>query len=134
MGVDVAFGPCPTFPGAGAARTPSRLDRDPSGRTAVSISRSLLWKVYTIGVGTASAIVAQKAVHGAWKLVTGGDTPPDPNDPDVPMAEAAIWALASGIGLGMAQLLTNRFVARRWIAFTGETPPRTLTTVVKVGP
>ena len=99
----------------------------------MSISRSLMWRVYTVGVGTVSTLATQKLVHGVWKAVTGGDTPPDPNDPNVPLREAAIWALASGVGLGMAQLVTNRFVARRWIAFTGEMPPKPLTTVVKLG-
>lgn len=92
----------------------------------------MMWKVYTVALGTVTTLVAQKVVHAGWKLATG-DTPPDPNDPSVPATEAAIWAIASGIGLGMTQLATNRFVARRWMEFTGEVPPTSLHTRVKLG-
>lgn len=91
----------------------------------MNVSRSLLWKVYTTAVGTVTTIAAQKAVHAAWKYVTG-DNPPNPNDPAVPATEAAIWAVASGIGMGAAQVAGNRFLARRWMSFTGEEPPSAL--------
>lgn len=97
----------------------------------MSVSRSLLWKVYTVALGTVTTVVAQKAVHSAWKFATG-DAPPNPNDPSVPATEAAIWAIASGIGIGVAQLATNRFVARRWMSFTGELPPTSLKASVRL--
>ena len=85
----------------------------------MSIAQNLTWKVYSIVLGTAATLVVQKVLHSGWKFVTG-DQPPNPNDPDVPMAEAGIWALSSGIGLGMAQLTTNRYLARKYReTFTG---------------
>ncbi|HEX2858028.1 MAG TPA: DUF4235 domain-containing protein [Propionibacteriaceae bacterium] len=99
----------------------------------MSISRSLMWRAYTVGIGLVSTVATEKLMHAAWKVITGDDTPPDPNDPDTPMRQAAMWALASGIGMGMAQLATNRFLTRRWIAFTGELPPKPLNTIVKIG-
>lgn len=88
----------------------------------MTISQRLLWNIYAGAVGALTAVVAQKAVRGAWKVATG-DEPPDPNDPATPLNEALIWALAGGIGIGMAQLLTNRFAANRWEAAMGSPAP-----------
>ena len=49
----------------------------------MNVSQKLLWNIYAGAVGALSAVVAQKAVRGAWKVATG-DEPPDPNDPATP--------------------------------------------------
>jgi len=90
----------------------------------MTMSQRLLWNIYAGAVGALTAVVAQKAVRGAWKVVTG-DEPPDPNDPATPISEALIWALAGGIGIGMAQLLTNRLAADRWEKSMGMPAPST---------
>ena len=46
----------------------------------MNVSQKLLWNIYAGAVGALSAVVAQKAVRGAWKVATG-DEPPDPNAP-----------------------------------------------------
>ena len=51
-----------------------------------------------------------------------GDEPPSPTDPDTPVIEAVSWALASGIGMVSAQLLTQRIAARHWGKIGNETP------------
>lgn len=86
-----------------------------------SISKNLSFKVYAGVIGAVTTMVSQRLVSALWKASTG-DTPPNPNDPDVPATEAAIWALASGIGLGATQLVMNRFLGRRYEAFFGEHP------------
>jgi len=88
----------------------------------MSMSQKLLWNLYAGVIGAASAIAAQKLVRGAWKLATG-DEPPDPNDPATPLSEAMIWALAGGIGIGVAQMMTNRFAAVRWEKAMGSPAP-----------
>ena len=88
----------------------------------MNVSQRLLWNIYAGGVGVLSALIAQKAVRGAWKLATG-DEPPDPNDPATPLGEALIWALAGGIGIGIAQLLTNRIAADQWEKAMGPPAP-----------
>lgn len=82
------------------------------------MSKKLTWKVYSIVLGIVTTVVAQKAVTGAWKIVTG-DEPPDPNDPSTPAMEAAIWTLASGLGLGVAHFASNRFIAHRRMEHPG---------------
>ena len=88
----------------------------------MNVSQRLLWNLYAGAVGALSALIAQKAVRGAWKLATG-DEPPDPNDPATPISEAVIWAVAGGIGIGVAQLLTNRLAATRWEKAMGTPAP-----------
>lgn len=79
----------------------------------MSMTEKVLVKVYTGVISAAVALVAQRVLTLAWKAATGAETTPDPNDPDTPLREAIAWALASGIGLGAAQLLTARFTERR---------------------
>lgn len=88
----------------------------------MSATEKILWKVYAGVLGAVSTLVAQKLVHGAWKFATG-DEPPEPNDPNTPIIEAVIWALASGVGVGVVQLLTNRFAARRFATDFGTPAP-----------
>ncbi len=88
----------------------------------MNMSQRLVWNLYAGAVGALSAMIAQKAVRGAWKMATG-DEPPDPNDPATPLSEALIWALAGGIGIGVSQLFTNRFAAARWEKAMGTPAP-----------
>ena len=91
----------------------------------MALSEKLLWKVYAGLFGAATTVIAQKVVTMAWEAVTG-DSPPDPNDPDTPITQALIWAAASGLGVGMSQLLMNRFVQRRWLRNMGHAAPTNL--------
>lgn len=88
----------------------------------MNLSQRVLWNIYAGAIGALTAVAAQKAVRGAWKVATG-DEPPDPNDPATPISEALIWALAGGIGIGISQLLVNRFAADRWEKAMGTPAP-----------
>ena len=74
--------------------------------------QSTLWKVYTAIIGSVSTLAAQKVVAKSWELITG-DEPPQPGDPETPLREAIIWSIASAVGVGVVQLLTNRSTVRR---------------------
>lgn len=81
-----------------------------------------VYKIYAGVVGLLVTILTQKVLKAGWKAVTG-EEPPQPADPKTPAGAAAIWALASGIGLGVTQLLTRRLIARRWSTETGQAAP-----------
>jgi Protein of unknown function (DUF4235) len=85
-------------------------------------SQKLLWKIYIGVIGAVTTIVAQRLLTTGWKVVTG-DEPPSPTDPDTPMAKAATWAVASGLGVGLTQLLTQRMAARHWSREIGTEVP-----------
>jgi hypothetical protein len=89
----------------------------------MNLSKRLVWSVYATILGTLAATVAAKAVSTVWELSTG-DEPPEPNDPEVPLRRALTWAIASGIGVGVAQLMVNRFAAAGWAKVMGTPAPR----------
>lgn len=73
---------------------------------------SLAWKIYAALIGTVTTIATQKVLTKGWEIVTG-EEPPEPGDPDTPLHLAITWSIASAVGVGTAQLLTNRGVLRR---------------------
>lgn len=85
----------------------------------MDISQKVGWNLYSTVVAVGAAAVTKKAVESAWEFVTG-EEPPEPNDPDVPTGQAIAWVVAVAVGVGLSQVLINRFAAKRWSAFTGE--------------
>lgn len=85
----------------------------------MNASQKVLWNIYAGAIGAITTLVAAKAVGKAWELATG-EEPPRPEDPDVPLRRALTWAIASGLGVGVAQLLVNRFAAAQWNKLVGR--------------
>lgn len=98
----------------------------------MSVSEKLMWKVYAGVIGAATTLVAQKLVTMAWEASTGSE-PPDPNDPETPLTQALIWAASSGLGVGVAQLVMNRWVQRRWLSNMGHPAPGRLGNKLDMG-
>ncbi len=90
----------------------------------MSATGKLMGKVYAGVIGAVTTIVAHKLVTLAWKTVTG-EEPPSPTDPKTSTAVAVSWVVASGIGVGVAQLFAQRFAARHWKNDTGLDAPET---------
>ena len=82
----------------------------------MNTSQRMIWNIFAGLIGAATAVVATKLVTKAWEVTTG-EAPPAPNDPEVPLRQAVVWMLASGLGISLAQLLMNRFAARQWARF-----------------
>lgn len=80
-----------------------------------------MWKVYTGALAAVSTIATQKAITKGWELITG-EEPPEVTDPDAPLSRALAWALASAVGIAVAQLLVGRFSAARWSKSYEGTP------------
>lgn len=85
-------------------------------------TQSLVWKIYAGAVGTLTTIATQKVIVQVWKMVSG-DEPPEPSDPETPLYLALTWAIASGVGIGLMQLMVNRFTARQWQRAIGTEAP-----------
>ena len=97
----------------------------------MEISEKLVWSLVTAATSTIATAVAVKVVTAAWELATG-EEPPEPNDPQVPLRRALTWALASGVGIGLTQLLANRFAASQWAVATGKPVPRVGKTTLRI--
>ncbi|QFG69753.1 DUF4235 domain-containing protein [Ornithinimicrobium pratense] len=65
-------------------------------------------KVVTTGAALLASVVAKKATDGTWSLVTGKDVPENPDDPDIDIKEAIIFAVLSGALVALARMLANR--------------------------
>lgn len=88
----------------------------------MAVTEKILWQIYAGALGAVSTIAAQKLITRAWEAATG-DEPPDPNDPDTPLIQAVIWAIASGVGVGLTQLTMNRYMQRHWQRSMGKPAP-----------
>ncbi len=93
----------------------------------MAVTEKLMWKVYAGVIGAATTIAVQKLVTKAWEAATGEGVP-DINDPEVPLSRAVIWATASGLGVGVSQLVVNRFLHRRWMSNFSHNGPSRLRT------
>ena len=56
----------------------------------------------------AGAYGARKVVMYGWKRITGKEPPTDPQDPEVGVGEALIWAVLLGVAMEAAHLLAGR--------------------------
>jgi hypothetical protein len=82
-------------------------------------------KAYTLlglAATVAATMAARKAMTAAWKVSTGKQPPSNPEHPDVSMAEAASWAVASGVAVGLARMLASRKAADYYRRSTGHLP------------
>jgi hypothetical protein len=85
----------------------------------------ILWKVVSTGAGVLSGVLVRQAISLAWKALTSGreDPPLNPADRRISWSEGLQWAVASGIGVGVARLVSDRLAARGWEVATGHPPP-----------
>jgi len=68
--------------------------------------------IYTGVLGAIVATVIATILKKAWSKATGS-APPNPRDPNASAREAIVWAAVSGLGVGVAGVLTSRISAAR---------------------
>lgn len=95
----------------------------------MTLTEKLLWKLYAGVLGALTTLVAQRLVTKVWEASTG-EPVPDVNDPETPMARAFIWAAASGLGVGLSQIVINRFMQRRWVTTFAHQGPTKLRNIL----
>lgn len=88
----------------------------------MKLTEKIIWNVYSGVLGALATLIAQKLITKAWTVATG-EEPPDPNDPETPGFQAITWAAASGLGIGVTQIMLNRYVQRRWSHNMGHRAP-----------
>ena len=86
------------------------------------LADKLLWVLYTRVIGAATMFASQTLIRIVWTRVTGHE-PPSPGDREAPLREAVGWTVASAIGVGATQILTQRLVAKRWSSHMGTEAP-----------
>lgn len=88
-------------------------------------SEQVRWKVVSTLSGVVGAVVARKAVDAVWAAFAPSDREPplNPADRDIEWKTAFQWAIAAGVGAGIARMLSQRAAAAGWERATGSAPP-----------
>ena len=69
---------------------------------------NIVAKLATTGAAIAAGVIARKTTPGTWSFVTGKEAPDNPDDPDIDLKEAILFAILSGAIVAIARMLANR--------------------------
>ena len=81
------------------------------------------WKAIAVGTGALTGLATQRVIEFIWTAVRGSKPPKLAADRSSPWPEAVSWAVATGVGVGVARLLAVRTAAAIWEAAAHEPPP-----------
>jgi hypothetical protein len=98
------------------------IDEPGYGET-VAVFKRYGWKAITLGSGALAGLITQRILETLWKTVRGESPPPTPADRRSSWTDALSWAIATGVGAGVARLVAIRTAARVWEATIHEPPP-----------
>jgi hypothetical protein len=99
-------------------------ERSDGGKgVVVPLVKKYGWKAITIVLGTVVGLATQRLIEMPWKLLRGTTPPKVLADRRSPWRDAVSWAVASGIGVGVARLVASRTAAGVWEAAVHEPPP-----------
>ena len=99
-------------------------DRSDRGKgLVVTLVKKYGWKAITIALGALVGLATQRLIEMPWKLVRGSTPPKVLADRRSPWLDAVSWAVASGVGVGVARLVAIRAAAGVWEAAVHEPPP-----------
>ena len=81
------------------------------------------WKAVTVGLGALAGFATQRVLGVIWKALRGSTPPKVSADRRSSWVDALSWAVATGVGVGVARLLAVRTAAAVWEAAVHEPPP-----------
>jgi len=85
-------------------------------------SGSKVWSLFGLAATLGATMAARKAMTATWKLSTGKQPPSNPEHPDVSLGEALLWAMVSGLAVGVARMFATRKAAEYYRRSTGHLP------------
>jgi hypothetical protein len=89
----------------------------------VQIVKKYGWKGLSLGVGSLAALATQRLLEVLWRALRGSTPPKVAADRSAPFVDALSWAIATGVGAGVARLLAIRTAAAVWESAAHEPPP-----------
>jgi hypothetical protein len=89
----------------------------------MTAAKTYSWKVLILASGAAAGLATTRVLEATWKGLRSQEPPPNPADRRATWTEALSWAIATGVGAGVARLLAIRTAARVWEAAVHEAPP-----------
>ena len=84
-----------------------------------------IWQVATALAGMAAATAVRQVAVVTWRSAKHEGPPENPVGRDVGWRDALIWAVAIGVGAGVARVVAQRGAAAAWERATGDPPPIT---------
>ena len=81
------------------------------------------WKAVTVGLGALAGLATRAVLELMWKTLRGSPPPKVPADRRASWVDALSWAVATGVGVGVARLVAVRTAAMVWEAAVHEPPP-----------
>jgi hypothetical protein len=81
------------------------------------------WKAIALATGALTAIATQRIIELGWTALRGSKPPKLAADRTSPWPESVSWAVATGIGVGVARLVALRTAAALWEAAVHAPPP-----------
>jgi Protein of unknown function (DUF4235) len=85
--------------------------------------KALTWKAVSFAAGATAALVTRRALAMLWSQVVAAPAPEHVADRRTPWLPALSWAVATGVGVSVMNLVAQRSAATVWEAATHETPP-----------
>ena len=86
-------------------------------------TKALSWKAVSIGAGAIAALATRRALALLWDRFASAPAPEQVADRRTPWAPALGWAVATGVGVSVMNLVAQRSAATVWEVATHETPP-----------
>lgn len=85
----------------------------------------LAWTALSNVSGIAGAVLTRQLLQRVWTAVSDADREPpfNPADRRIAWPTALQWAVAAGVGAGVARVVSQRVAAAGWEAATGASPP-----------
>ena len=83
----------------------------------------LIWMAVAAGAGMLATSFVRSGMRSGWRSLVGDDPPENPAARDITWKQALGWAVASGVAIGVANVLVQRSAAAGWERWRGELPP-----------
>jgi hypothetical protein len=85
--------------------------------------KTLSWKALSLGAGAIATLVTRRALGVLWQQLAKAPAPEPVADRRISWVPALSWAVATGVGVSVMNLVAQRSAATVWEAATHETPP-----------
>src|SRR3974390_1906659 len=85
--------------------------------------KDLGWRALDAASVGVAAVVTQRLLTLAWRLLRHQPPPSGPAARSVTWAAAVTWAASMGVGIAVSRLIAVRLAAKAWQASTHEAPP-----------
>jgi hypothetical protein len=87
-------------------QTMHRLSQDPETRAEMA------HKAAVLGTGIVGGVAIRRALAAGWERSSAEGKPPlTPDDPAVSWTRALVWAVISGLAVGLTRMLVRRATA-----------------------